>query len=188
MACKGIRPDGNQCTMPDESTDPKTGLCGSCGAPESTALVSVGSTDLMAHPELDALYKTLPPKAQAFLNAYTKTYTIVKAAKAADVHRNSHRYWMKNLAGYEELFKVAELDALDHWRDLYADRTENGLKEEEFDADGNLKRIRIRQSEYIHKGTLQFSRRSQSTGRSLYKHVYSTRNSKKCMIPPRTGI
>ena len=147
MACKGVRPDGNQCDAPEQYVNPATGLCGSCGAPKSMALVPIGSTELMADPEVDALYRALPPKAQAFLNAYTKTYTIVNAAKAADVHRNSHRYWMKNLAGYEELFKVAELDALDHWRHLYADRTENGLKEEEFDADGNLKRIRIRQSE-----------------------------------------
>ena len=154
MACRGIRPDGHECTCSDEFTDLETGLCASCAAPESTALVPVGSTDLMAHPELDALYKTMPPKVQAFINAYTKTHTIVKAAKAAGCHRNWHRYWMKNVPGYPELFEVVELDTLDHLRDLYADRVENGLKEMEYDADGNLKRTRIRQSEGLLKALM----------------------------------
>ena len=152
MTCRGIRPDGDECTCADEFTI--DGLCAVCAAPESAALVPVGSTDLMAQPELDALYEALPPKAQAFISAYTKTYTIVKAAKAAGVHRNSHRYWMRHTSGYAELFEVAELDALDHLRNLYADRVENGLKETEYDADGKLKRTRIRQSEGLLKALM----------------------------------
>ena len=64
MTCRGIRPNGNQCDAPEQYVSSETGLCGSCGAPESTALVPVGSTDMMADPEVDALYEALPLKAQ----------------------------------------------------------------------------------------------------------------------------
>ena len=94
MTCKGIRPDGNQCTCPDEYT--RSGLCASCAAPGSTALVPVGSTDMMADPEVAALYEALPPKAQQFIKAYVETLSIDAGAEAADVHRNSHYYWKKN--------------------------------------------------------------------------------------------
>ena len=87
MTCRGIRPDGNQCDAPDRHTDPATGLCGSCGAPESTALVPVGSTDLMADPEVDALFTALHPRAREFLKAYMETLTIVEAAEVVGISR-----------------------------------------------------------------------------------------------------
>ena len=154
MSCEGILPDGNQCTCPDEYTSSETGLCASCGAPESTALVPMGSTSLMADPRLDALYGEMSPKTQAFLKAYTKTRTVKGAAEACGISRQSHHYWMKHTSGYAALVEVAELDALDHVRELYADRVENGLKETEYDAGGNVTRIRIRQSEGLLKALM----------------------------------
>ena len=143
MACKGMLPDGTRCTCPDEFT--VDGLCASCAAPDTTALVPIGSTDLIADPKMAALYQELPIKAQAFLDALTKTGTIAKAAKACGISRQSHYYWKENLAGYEELYEVAERDVLDQLRDTFADRVENGLTELEYDGEGKLKRTRIRQ-------------------------------------------
>ena len=145
MTCRGIRPNGNQCTMPDESTDPATGLCGSCGAPESTALVPVGSTDMMADPEVAAFYEALQPKAQQFLRAYVETLSIDAGAEAAGVHRNSHYYWKKNTPGYGEVFEVAEREVKDRWNRHFADKTMNGLKEVMYDSEGNVKHTRIRE-------------------------------------------
>ena len=105
MTCRGIRPDGNQCICPDEYTS--SGLCASCAAPESTALVPVGSTEMMADPEVAALYDGLQPKAQQFLRAFVETLSIDAGAEAAGVHRNSHYYWLKNTPGYREVFDVA---------------------------------------------------------------------------------
>ena len=143
MTCKGIRPDGTQCTCPDEYT--RSGLCASCAAPESTALVPVGSTGLMADPAVDMLYSALQPHMRAFIKAYMETLTIVEAAEVAGISRQSHYYWVKNAPGYREVFEVAELEVRDQWRRIYADRTRAGLTERTYDADGNLKRTRIRE-------------------------------------------
>lgn len=145
MACKGIRPDGNQCTCADEFTDPKTGLCASCAAPESTALVPVGSTDLMADPEVGALYEALPPKAKQFIRAYVETFTIDKGAQAAGIHRNSHYYWKKHTHGYLEVFEVADREVNDRLDSYLVDKTMDGLREVMYDADGNLRHTRIRE-------------------------------------------
>ena len=134
-----------KCDAPDEYVNPATGLCGSCGAPESTALVSVGSTDLMADPEVDALYTALQPHMREFLKAYMETLTIVEAAEVVGVSRQSHYYWVSNTPGYREVFEVAELEVRDQWRRIYADRTKTGLTERTYDADGNLKHTRIRE-------------------------------------------
>ena len=142
MTCKGIRPDGTHCTCPDEFT--VQGLCASCAAPESTGLVPIGSTELMAHPALDALYRELPPKAQAFPAAYTKTRTIKGGAEACGISRQSHYDWLKNAPGYDELFEVAERDVLDQWRHIYVERTEHGVTERTYDAEGNLKQTCLR--------------------------------------------
>ena len=40
---------------------------------------------------------------------------------------------------------VAKLDVRDQWRRIYANRTEKGLTERTYDADGNLKQTRIRE-------------------------------------------
>ena len=96
MTCRGIRPDGNQCDAPEQYVCPETGLCGSCGAPESTALVPVGSTNLMADPEVDVLYSALQPHMREFLKAYIHTLTIVEAAEVVGVSRQSHYYWLEN--------------------------------------------------------------------------------------------
>ena len=63
----------------------ETGLCGSCGAPEGTALVPVGSTDMMADPEVAALHGELPPKAQALIRGYVETLTLDAGAEAVGV-------------------------------------------------------------------------------------------------------
>ena len=127
MTCRGVRPDGNQCTCPDEYTSSETGLCASCGAPESTALVPVGSTDVMADPEVDTLYKALQPHMREFLKAYMETLTIVEAAEVVGVSRQSHYYWAKHTPGYREVYEVAEQEVRDQWRRIYADRTKTGL-------------------------------------------------------------
>ena len=145
MTCRGIRPDGNQCDAPELYVSPETGLCGSCGAPESTALVPVGSTDLMADPEVDALYSALQPHMREFLKAYMETLTIVEAAEVVGISRQSHYYWLDNTPGYREVFEVAELEVRDQWRRIYADRTKTGLTERTYDSDGNLKHTRIRE-------------------------------------------
>ena len=154
MTCKGIRVDGNHCTMPDESTDPKTGLCGFCGAPQSTALVLMGETGLTADPEVDAKYRGLPPKAQAFIRGFVETRRIGEASKVAGVNRNLYRYWLKNVPNFSEVFEVARLDVVDQWRDVYADLAENGLKEWTYDEDGKLKQTRIRQDAATAKAQL----------------------------------
>ena len=145
MTCRGIRPDGTQCDAPDQYVSPETELCGSCGAPESTALVPVGSTGLMADPEVDVLHSALQPHMREFLKAYMHTLTIVEAAEVVGVSRQSHYYWLENMPGYREVFEVAELEVRDQWRRIYADRTKTGLTERTYDADGNLKHTRIRE-------------------------------------------
>ena len=117
MACRGIRPDGNQCDAPEQYVSPETGLCGSCGAPESTALVPVGSS-LMADPEVDTLHSALQPHMREFLKAYMETLTIVEAAEVVGVSRQSHYYWLENAPGYREVFEVAELEVRDQWRSM----------------------------------------------------------------------
>ena len=106
MTCKGIRPDGNQCTCPDEYT--RSGLCASCAAPETTALVPVGSTGLMADPAVDVLYAALQPHMREFIKAYMETLTMVEAAEVVGVSRQSHYYWAANTPGYRDVFEVAE--------------------------------------------------------------------------------
>ena len=145
MACNGIRPDGGQCDAPDEYVNPATELCGSCGAPESKALVPVGSTGLMADPSVNALYSALQPHMREVLKAYMETLTIAQAAEVVGVSRQSHYYWLKHTPGYREVFEVAEREVADEWRRIYAERTKNGLKEWMYDADGNLKHTRIRE-------------------------------------------
>ena len=154
MTCRGILPDGTECTCPDEFVNKATGLCASCAAPDSTALVPVGETGLMADPAMDALLRTLSPKAQAFLHAYTETRTIKKAAKAAGISRQSHYHWMENTPGYPELFEIAERDVLDWWRDHFADKIKDGLKECTYDAEGSLKQTRVRESEGLLKALM----------------------------------
>ena len=145
MTCRGIRPDGNQCTCPDEYTSSETGLCASCGAPGSTALVPVGSTEMMADPEVAALYDGLQPKAQQFIRAYVETLSIDAGAEAAGVHRNSHYYWLKNTPGYREVFDVAIRQVKDRWNRHLTEKTMNGLKEVMYDSEGNVKHTRIRE-------------------------------------------
>ena len=123
MTCRGIRPNGNQCDAPEQYVSPETGLCGSCGAPASTALVPVGSTSLMADPEVDALYSALQPHMRDFIKAYMETLTIVEAAEVVGISRQSHYYWSQHTPGYREVFDVAELEVRDQWRRIYADRT-----------------------------------------------------------------
>ena len=130
---------------PDEYLNPGTGLCGSCGAPESAPLVPVGSTDLMADPEVDMLYAALQPHMREFIKAYMETLTIVEAAEVVGISRQSHYYWTEHVPGYREVFEVAELEVRDQWRRIYADRTKKGLTERTYDADGNLKHTRIRE-------------------------------------------
>ena len=143
MACKGILPDGNQCDAPDQYVDPATGLCGSCGAPASTALVPVGSTEMMADPEVAALYDALQPKAQQFLRAFVETLSIDAGAEAAGVHRNSHYYWKKKTPGYREVFDVAIREVKDRWNRHLTEKTMNGLKEVMYDSEGNVKHTRM---------------------------------------------
>ncbi len=145
MTCKGIRPDGNQCTCPDEFTDPKTGLCAPCGAPASTALVPVRSTDVMADEDADVLYARLQPHAREFLRAFVKTLTIVDAADVVGIARSTHYKWLKNMPGYPEAFEHAQREAKDQWHGILKDRVDNGLEELMYDADGNLKYRKIRQ-------------------------------------------
>ena len=154
MACRGVLPDGNQCDAADRHTDPATGLCGACGAPESKALVPVGSTGLMADPGLDVLCRELPPKAHEFLKAYVETLTIDEGSEVAGISRQSHYYWKKNVPGYREVFEVAQCEVKDRWRRIYSDKTKNGLTERMYDADGNLKHTRIREDAGLLKAQL----------------------------------
>ena len=156
MTCKGVLLSGDECDAEDRHTDPATGLCGSCAAPKSMALVHVGGTTLLADPEIDAKYRGLPPRAQAFLTAYIGTLgKIADASRVAGVSRNMHRYWLRTVPDYPAVFEVAELDVKDQWADLYADVTENGLKEHTFDGDGNLKQLRVRQDAGLLKAKMQ---------------------------------
>ncbi len=145
MICKGTRPDGTPCNATDEYVSSETGLCWSCAAPESKALVPVAETVLMADPAVTTLYEALPPKAQAFLPAYMEDTTILGAADACGISRTSHYYWLENTAGYREVFEVAQREVVDHWRRHLADKAKNGLVERMYDADGNLKHTRIRE-------------------------------------------
>ena len=155
MACKGTLPSGDQCDAPDHQLNPATGLCGSCGAPKSMALVHLGGTTLLADPDVEMKYNALPPKAQAFLTAFVATRgKIGEASKVAGVSRNMHRYWLKTVTDYPEVFEVARLDVVDQWRDFYADLAENGLAERTFDADGKLERTRVRQDAATAKAQL----------------------------------
>ncbi len=155
MTCKGILPDGNQCDAPEQYVSSETGLCGSCGAPESAVLVPVGSTDMMADPEVEALHGELPPKAQALIRGYVETLTLDAGAEAAGVHRNSHYYWLKNTPGYREVFEVARMEVRDRWRRICSDRTERGLTERTYDADGSLKQTRVREDAALLKMQMQ---------------------------------
>ena len=110
MTCKGIRPDGTQCTCPDEYT--RSGSCASCAAPESTALVPVGSTDLTTDEDVDMLHAGLQPHAREFLRAYVKALTIVDAADVVGIARSTHYKWMKNMPGYPEAFEHAQREKL----------------------------------------------------------------------------
>jgi len=145
MICNGIRPDGNQCDAPEQYVCPDTGLCGSCGAPESTALVTVGSTDLMADEERDMLDARLQPHAREFLRAFVKALTIADAADVVGIARSTHYKWLKKMPGYPEAFEHAQREAKDQWHVILKDRVDNGLEELMYDADGNLKYRRIRQ-------------------------------------------
>ena len=145
MTCRGIRPDGNQCECADEYTSPKTGLCASCGAPESTALVPVGSTGLMADPGLGVVHAGLRPRAREFLRAYTETLTIDEAAEVVGMHRTTHYYWLKTMDGYQEAFEIAHREVADRCHRILKETTEEGLRERLYDAKGNLKHTRFRQ-------------------------------------------
>ena len=120
-------------------------MCTLWGTQETTALVPVGSTGLMADPEMDVLYQALQPHMRDFIKAYMETLTIVEAAGVVGISRQSHYYWTEHVPGYREVFEVAELEVRDQWRRIYADRTKAGLTERTYDADGNLKHTRIRE-------------------------------------------
>ena len=128
-----------------EQRQPVTGLCASCGATESTALVPVGSTELMADEEQDVLYAPLQPHAREFLRAYVKTLTIADAADVVGIARSTHYNWLEKMPGYPEAFEYAQREAKDQWHAILKDRVNNGLEERLYDADGNLKHRRIRQ-------------------------------------------
>ena len=132
-------------SSPEQYVNSETGLCASCGAPESTALVSVGATDVTTDEDVDMLYTGLHPHAREFLRAYVKTLTIVDAAEVVGIARSTHYAWLKNVPGYPEAFEYAQREAKDQWHAILKDRVDNGLEERLYDADGNLKHRRIRQ-------------------------------------------
>ena len=145
MICKGTRPDGTPCPATDEYVSSETGLCWTCAAPESKALVPVAETVLMADPAVTTLYEALSPKAQAFLRAYMEDTTILGAADACGISRTSHYYWLEHTPGYREVYEVAEREVRDHWRRHFAKKAKDGLIERMYDADGNIKHTRIRE-------------------------------------------
>jgi len=100
---------------------------------------------MMADEDLDALYAGLQPHAREFLRAYVKTKTIVDAAEVVGIARSTHYAWLKNMAGYPEAFELAKRDVVDQWRRLYSEVTEKGLREQMYDAKGELKHTRYRQ-------------------------------------------
>ena len=138
MICSG-------CGAPDEYVSNETGLCWRCATPESKALVPAGAVALMASPEVTTLYQALPPKAQAFLQAYMEDTTILGAADIVGISRTSHYNWLENTSGYRKVFEVAKRVVVDQWHRHFVDKVRNGLKEVMLDADGNLKHTRIRE-------------------------------------------
>ena len=87
----------------------------------------------------------LPPRARNFLRAYIETRTIKGAAEIVGMHRTTHNYWLKTLDGYPEAFAIAHRVVADYWNWFLNERVEKGLREQVFDADGNLKHTRFRQ-------------------------------------------
>ncbi len=130
---------------PEEYLDQSTGLCASCAAPESKALVPVVSTALTTDEERDVLHAGLRPHAREFLRAFAETLTIADAADLVGVARSTHYKWLKNMPGYPEAFEYAQREAKDQWHAILKERVDNGLEELLYDGDGNLKHRRIRQ-------------------------------------------
>ena len=87
----------------------------------------------------------LPPRARNFLRAYIETRTIKEAAEIVGMHRTTHNYWLKTLDGYPEAFAIAHQLVADYWNWFLDERVEKGLREQVFDADGNLKHTRFRE-------------------------------------------
>ena len=131
-----------KCDAPDEYVNPTTGLCPEC---RSTALVPVGSMELLVDEERDMLDARLQPHAREFLRAFVKTLTIADAADVVGIARSTHYKWLKKMPGYPEAFEHAQREAKDQWHVILKDRVDNGLEELMYDADGNLKYRRIRQ-------------------------------------------
>ena len=61
------------------------------------------------------------------------------------ISRQSHYYWLEHTPGYREVFEVAHRDVQDQADSALDELCERGLREQMFDADGNLKHTRLRQ-------------------------------------------
>ena len=154
MACRGIRTGGTQCDAPEQYVSSETGLCGSCGAPGSTALVTVGEKALAAEdPTLPTFDENLPWQCLEWLQAFVLTRYIGRAAAIVGVDRGTHRDWKKSVPGFEEAFEIALQNVRDQEFDLLGQDNEpgGGLKEVMYNGDGGIKYTRFRQSEGLRK-------------------------------------
>lgn len=121
---------------------------------ESTALAVV--EDITAPVVADGL----PHDCRRFLELFMRTRYICEAAAIMGISRNRHRRWMdpdktEYVPGFREAFEDALDDVRDQEYDLLGKGNERGLKEQVYDAEGNLKHTRFRQSEGLIKMRLQ---------------------------------
>ena len=99
----------------------------------------------------------MPEKCQAFLRAYIEAegeWTLVGAAAALGIHRNSHEYWKKKVPGYAEAYEKAKVEVKYMWRHYFAKKAKNGLEERMYNADGTLKYRRNREDAGLLKAHL----------------------------------
>ena len=122
----------------------------------------VGS--LTDEPGWDAVYAGLRPRARDFLTAFREVGTVTAAADLIGISRQTHYKWKRSDPLYADAFKLALREVNDALEALLHERVQNGLREERYDAEGNLMYYRIRHDPSLMKMLLQ-SRMPERYGR-----------------------
>jgi hypothetical protein len=78
------------------------------------------------NPESVAFLSISHPKKRAFLAAFSRYGSRIKAAKLAKVDRRTHYNWLKDDTDYREAFAQAEIEAADSLEDAMTDMAFDG--------------------------------------------------------------
>jgi hypothetical protein len=77
----------------------------------------------------------LSPKQKAFLGAFAETGSVTAAARAADIYRSTHYYWLEN-PEYAKAFDQAQEEATDRLEEEARRRAVQGVQRLKFGGNG----------------------------------------------------